>query len=431
MTSQPAPSDAAPPAAHDPYAALRIAPFRWFLLALVAMTVSAQIQSVVVGWQVYALTKNPLSLGLVGLAEALPYIACALWAGHVADRGSRRRIALVGLAVLVACSASLLSLTATGAAARGHGGLIAVYAIIVVSGLARSFLQPARQGIGAEIVPRPLYPNAVTWRSSLWQAAAVLGPAAGGLLYGFGGPTVAYATDTALMGLALLAFSRVAYTPLPREQPADAESVWTSLTTGVRYVLQQPVLTGAMTLDLFAVFFGGATALLPIFADEILKVGPQGLGLLRAAPALGAVTMSLLLAHRPPMARAGHKLFINVALFGCCMIGFALSRNVWLSLCFLALSGAVDMVSVVIRSTLLQSWTPTHLIGRVSSVNSIFVGSSNEIGMFESGVAAKALGTVPSVIFGGCMTLLVVAVTAWRVPRLRKLDRLESPTGVS
>jgi MFS family permease len=420
-----------PAAAHDPYAALRIPMFRWFLASMLTMTLGAQIQAVVVGWQVYELTRDPLSLGLVGLAEALPYISMALWAGHVADRGNRRRIALAALVVLVACSAALLALTVTGAAARGRLGLAAIYLVIIVSGVARSFLQPARQGIGAELVPRPMYPNAVTWRTSMWQTAAVLGPAAGGLLYGFGGPTVAYATDTALMVLALGAFARIAYVPAPRAEEATGEGIWASLTTGIRYVARQPVLAGAMTLDMFAVFFGGATALLPVFADEILKVGPEGLGLLRAAPAAGAVTMSLLLAHRPPMRRAGPAMFTSVALFGCCMIGFALSRHVWLSLVLLAASGAVDMVSVVIRSTLLQSWTPTHLIGRVSSVNSIFVGSSNEIGMFESGVAAKLLGTVPSVVFGGCMTLLVVAVTAWRVPILRRLDRLESPPGVA
>jgi MFS family permease len=428
VTDTPLPTNAVP---HDPYAALRIPAFRWFITSTLTMTLAAQIQSVVVGWQVYDLTKDPLSLGLIGLAEALPYIAAALWAGHVADQGNRRRISLVALTILVGCSATLLALTVTGAHAGGSAGLLAIYAVIVVSGLARSFLQPARQGMNAEIVPRPLYPNAVTWRSGVWQAAAVGGPAVGGLLYGFGGPRVAYGVDTALMVLALLAFSRVAYSPAPRVAPVEQESIWTSLTTGVRYVLRQPVLAGAMTLDMFAVFFGGATALLPVFADTVLHVGPKGLGLLRAAPAAGAVLMSLVIAHLPPMRHAGRRLFTCVALFGLCMIGFAFSREVWLSLLLLAASGAVDMVSVVIRSTLLQSWTPTHLMGRVSSVNSIFVGSSNEIGMFESGVAAKLLGTVNSVIFGGCMTLLVVAVTAWRVPILRRLDRLESPKGVA
>ena len=421
------PDQSQPTTRHDPYVALRIPAFRWFVASLLTMTLSAQIQAVVVGWQVYAITKDPLSLGLVGLAEALPYISAALWAGHVADRGDRRRIAITALSVLVVTSGSLLALTATGAAARGRAGLLAIYALIVASGLARSFLQPARQGIGAEIVPRAIYPNMVTWRTSAWQVAAVLGPATGGLLYGHFGPQFAYAVDTSLMVVALLAFSRIAYVPVARDPSPDAESVLANLTTGIRYVLRQPVLAGAMTLDMFAVFFGGATALLPIFADEVLHTGPEGLGWLRAAPAAGAVTMSLLLAHRPPMRRAGRALFLNVALFGLCMIGFALSRHFWLSLALLAASGAVDMISVVIRSTLLQSWTPTHLIGRVSSVNSIFVGSSNEIGMFESGVAAKLLGTVPSVIFGGCMTLLVVAVTAWRVPVLRKLRGLQPP----
>jgi MFS family permease len=429
VTDTPPPSALAVP--HDPYAALRIPAFRWFITSTLTMTLAAQIQSVVVGWQVYDLTKDPLSLGLIGLAEALPYIAAALWAGHVADQGNRRRISLVALTVLVGCSATLLALTVTGAHAGGRGGLLAIYGVIVISGLARSFLQPARQGMNAEIVPRALYPNAVTWRSGVWQAAAVGGPAVGGLLYGFGGPRVAYGVDVALMIAALLAFARVAYSPAPRVAPPDQESVWTSLTTGVRYVLRQPVLAGAMTLDMFAVFFGGATALLPVFADEVLHVGPKGLGLLRAAPAAGAVVMSLVIAHLPPMRHAGRRLFLCVALFGLCMIGFALSREVWLSLLLLAASGAVDMVSVVIRSTLLQSWTPTHLMGRVSSVNSIFVGSSNEIGMFESGVAAKLLGTVNSVVFGGCMTLVVVAITAWRVPILRRLDRLESPKGVA
>ena len=419
------------PIPHDPYAALRIPAFRWSIASVLTMTVAAQVQAVVVGWQVYDLTRDPLSLGIIGLAEALPYIMFALWAGHVADQGNRRRIALVALAVLVACSAALLALTATGAVTRGRGGLLAVYGVIIISGIARSFLQPARQGMNAEIVPRALYPNAVTWRSSIWQAAAVGGPALGGLLYGFSGPRLAYTVDTALMIVALLTLALVAYEPGSREPAAATESRWASLTTGVRYVLRQPVLAGAMTLDMFAVFFGGATALLPVFADEVLHVGPKGLGLLRAAPAAGAVAMSLLLAHLPPMRRAGRRLFACVALFGLCMIGFGLSRSFALSLGLLAASGAVDMVSVVIRSTLLQSWTPTYLMGRVSSVNSIFVGSSNEIGMFESGVAAKLMGTVNSVVFGGCMTLVVVALTAWRVPILRRLDRLESPKGIA
>ena len=411
------------PASHDPYAAFRVTAFRWFVASSFSMTVGAQIQAVIVGWQVYALTRDPLALGMIGLAEALPYIATALYAGHVADRHDRKRIALASLAVLVACSAALLWLTQSGAV-REAPGRAALYVVIVVSGVARSFLQPARSGIGVEIVPRALYANAVTWRSSTWQVAAVLGPAIGGGLYAWGGATLSYAVDMALMIVALLAMLRLRYVPGERPPRAD-EGTWASLTSGLHFVRRQPIVIGAMSLDLFSVLFGGATALLPIFAAEVLHVGASGLGLLRAAPAAGAVAVSLLLAHRPPMRRAGRAMLGGVALFGVCMIGFALSREFWLSLAFLAGSGAVDMVSVVVRQTLLQTMTPAHLMGRVSSVNAIFVGSSNEIGAFESGVAAKLIGAVPAVFVGGCLTLVVVAVTAWRVPALRRLGRLD------
>ena len=409
---------------HDPYAAFRLTSFRWFIVCIVAMTVAAQIQAVIVGWQVYALTKDPLALGMIGLAEALPYIGTALYAGHVADRHDRKRLALLSLGVLVGCSGALLWLTTSGAI-RSASGVVAIYAVIVASGVARSFLQPARSGIGVEIVPRELYANAVTWRSSAWQLAAVLGPAVGGGLYAWRGAAGGYAVDMALMVVALLAMARMAYTPAARP-PTAGEGTWSSLTSGLRFVRGQPVVLGAMSLDLFSVLFGGATALLPIFADEVLHVGASGLGLLRAAPAVGAVAVSVALAHRAPMRRAGRAMLGGVALFGLCMIGFALSRSFWLSMLFLAGSGAVDMVSVVVRSTLLQTLTPTHLMGRVSSVNAIFIGSSNEIGAFESGVAAKLIGAVPAVWVGGCLTLVVVGVTAWLVPPLRRLGRLDS-----
>ncbi|HTC24938.1 MAG TPA: MFS transporter, partial [Gemmatimonadales bacterium] len=297
-----------------------------------------------------------------------------------------------------------------------------IYAVIFVTGVARSFLQPARQALGAELVPRSLYPNAVAWRSSIWQLAAVVGPALGGLLYGFAGPAAAYGVGLALTGVALVAITTLKHVGSAR--PSDDGSVRDSLGAGVRFLRGQPILLGAITLDLFSVLFGGATALLPIFAADILHVGPQGLGLLRAAPSVGAVLTSLVLAHRRPLRRAGPTLLTYVACFGLTMIGFGLSRNFVLSAVLLAVSGAVDMVSVVIRSTLLQVSTPASLLGRVSSVNQIFIGSSNEIGAFESGVAARLMGTVPSVVFGGTVTLLVVAATAWRVPELRKLRDL-------
>ena len=384
------------------------------------MTLGTQIQATVVAWQVYALTKDPLSLGLVGLAEALPFIGAALYAGHVADRYDRKTLSLIALAVQLACGAALLVLTLYSDRLLA-GTVLPIYAVVSVSGLARSFLQPARTALGAEIVPRETYTNAITWRSSLWQFAAVIGPAAGGILYGFSGARLAYSVETVLCAIAVLLFGQVAYTRLPAL--LNESTIGENLTVGIRFLMKQPELLGAQLLDLFSVLFGGAPALLPIFSSEILHVGPQGLGILRSAPAAGAVLISLLLVHRR-LRNAGPTLFVCVAIFGLCWILFALSHWFWLSLMLLLISGMVDNVSVVIRSTLLTVRTPPHLLGRVSAVNQIFIGSSNEIGSFESGVAAKLLGTVRSVIFGGLMTLGVVGVTAWKIPSLRDLDEL-------
>jgi MFS family permease len=403
---------------HDPYASLRVLNFRWFVASLMAMTIATQIQAVVVAWQIYDLTRDPLSLGLIGLAEAVPFIGVALFAGHVADRVSRIRISLIALSALLVCSVALLGFTLVPGVITPHR-VWPLYLVIFLSGIARSFLQPARSALGAELVPRELYPNAVTWRSSTWQFATVVGPAAGGLVYGFGSASAAYALDVVIMAISVLALGAMRHSSQPAA--AAGESFVESLTTGIRFVRAQPIILGALSLDLFSVLFGGAVALLPIFAAEILRVGPQGLGVLRAAPAIGAVTMSVLLAHLPPLGRAGRTLLYSVALFGLCMIGFGLSRNFLLSIALLAASGMADTVSVVIRSTLLQVLTPSHLLGRVSSVNAIFIGSSNEIGAFESGTAARLIGTVPAVVLGGMATLAVVAVTAVKVPSLRRL----------
>ncbi len=407
---------------HDPYAALRHGDFRWYALSLMAMTVATQIRGVVVAWQLYALTHDPLVLGLIGLAEALPFIATALFAGHTADRTDRRTVALAAMVALCVCAGALLTLSLRRAVTVADVPWF--YLVIGVSGIARSFLMAARTALVAELVPRDQYANATAWRTSSWQLAAVLGPAVGGLLYAFGGPAVAYATDLALMAVGVGALLLVR--PRGRPQVVFGEGVRESLGAGIRFVFSQPILLGAISLDLFSVLFGGAVALLPVFAADILHVGPEGLGLLRAAPAVGAVGMSLWLAHRPPLRRAGPALLINVALFGVSIIAFGLSQTFWLSAVLLVFNGAVDTVSVVIRSTILQEWTPTPLLGRVAAVNSIFIGSSNEIGAFESGVAAKLLGVVPSVVFGGMMTLGIVGVTAWRVPALRKLKELRA-----
>ena len=385
------------------------------------MTLASQLQAVVVGWQVYAITHDPLSLGLLGLAEALPFIAVALPAGYVADRWNRRTITVCSLAVNVACAVGLLAFSATPGLMQ-RAGVTPVYAIIFVSGIARSLLQPARQALGAEIIPRTMYENAIAWRSSSWQTAAVIGPAIGGLLYGFAGPVAAYATGAVLMSFALVGFLTVHYAP--GERASDKTPILTGLVTGLRFVWNEPVILAALSLDLFSVFLGGAEALLPVFASEILKVGPQGLGILRAAPAAGAVLMGVFLAHRGPIERAGRAMLLAVATFALAIIGFGLSTSFVLSAALLMVSGMADNVSVVIRSTLLQLLTPPEMLGRVSAVNSVFIGSSNELGAFESGVAARLLGAVPAVVLGGTASLLVVGVTARLVPRLRTLGRI-------
>jgi MFS family permease len=410
---------------HDPYAALRYPSFVRYIVVLFTLTLGIQIQGTVVGWQVYDLTKDPLALGMIGLAEALPAISLALWGGHVADRHDRRRVALIALWVLVGCSAALWFLAGArplGAEMLTRTRLTAIYGVIILSGVARAFLQPARQALSAELVPRALFSNAITWRSGSWQLAAVIGPALGGILYAAGGTQLAYTVDAALMVFATLVLVSISHRS--PERGVTHEGILESVTGGVRFVFREPVLLGALTLDLFSVFFGGAVALLPIFAAEILEVGPVGLGILRGAPAVGAVITSIALARRKDWSHTGHVLLWSVAGFGTCMVLFGLSTSFYLSVALLVLSGIFDMVSVVIRSTLLQSRTPEALLGRVSSVNQIFVGSSNEIGMFESGVTARWWGASASVMVGGVATLGVVGVIAWFVPTLRRLGRL-------
>lgn len=384
-------------------------------------TIAREAQIVVVGWQVYEITKDPLSLGMIGLAEALPFIAVALYAGHVADRWPRRPIAIAGMFGMLLSSIALLLFTTTGMIERR---VWPIYLVIFLSGITRSFLRPAFTALSAELITRDIYANAVAWRSSTWQLAAVIGPALGGLVYGFAGAAVAYGGVTVLMALALGGLWLISHNARP--QPREEIPISESLSIGIRFIWGQPVLLAAMTLDLFSVLFGGAVALLPIFA-RILGAGPQGLGLLRAAPAAGSLVTGIIVAHRPPMKRSGPALFAAVAIFGVTMIAFALSRSFLLSLVLLTISGMADNVSVIVRGTLLQTMTPENLLGRVSSVNQVFIGASNEIGAFESGVAARLMGTVPSVIFGGVMTLVVVAITLWRSPALRRMKEIHGP----
>lgn len=405
-----------------PYAALKIPDFRLFISARFCTTLAIQIQSVVVAWQVYEITNDPLSLGLIGLAEAVPSIAVSLYAGHIADVVQRKKIILFCVTTLLACSISLLYFTLTPGKVFLQYGIIPIYSVIFVSGIARGFLSPAFFSFMPQLVPRELYTNAVTWNSTLWETAAISGLALGGLLYGLFGITTAYMMDVFLTFSGLMLLTQVGYKPLPPETAEDGLAE--KIKAGLRFVFHNKIILGAISLDLFAVLFGGAVALLPIFAKEILFIGPIGLGILRAAPSLGALIIAFYITHHPIQKNTGKILLLCVAGFGICMILFALSTEFWLSLIILIASGGFDCISVIIRITLLQTLTPENIKGRVSAVNHIFVGSSNEIGMFESGVAARVMGTVPSVIFGGCMTLFVVGLTGWFAKSLRRLQKV-------
>ena len=400
----------------DPYQALRFREYRNFLAGSVALTMGTQIQTLVMGWQVYHITRDPLSLGLIGLCEAAPFLGLTLIGGYAADRMDRRTLSLLALASLLLGAALLLGLN-LGAAPRLAWPF---YAIQGLAGVGRAFYRPASQALGTELVPMEAYQNAATWRGSSMQLAQVLGPALGGLILGYGSAFLAYLAEGLLMASAVVSMLLVA----PRPRALKQTRLLKSLGEGVVFVFTHRLLLGAMSLDLFAVLFGGAVALLPVFAADILHVGPQGFGLLRTAPAAGSVLMGLWLAHHPPRRRAGLVLLICVGVFGLCWIGFALSWWFWLSISLLAVSGAMDNVSVVLRGTLIQARTPPEMMGRVQAVGGFFIGSSNELGGFESGLAARLLGLIPSVVFGGCMTLGVVGFTAWRVPELRKLKKI-------
>jgi len=424
--STPPPAASSPVAggAREPSGSLWRHPgYRWFLVMVMAATLASQIQGAAISYQLYALTHDPLSLGLVGLAEALPFIGLSLPAGHFADVHDRKRLGAGALAVLGAAAAGFWVVSRS----RDHLGVGAVracaYGLLAVTGVCRAFLLPSRNGLTSSIVPRPLLPAAVKARTALWQVTAVAGPAVGGAIYAAFGPTAAYAVATALLGAALVSWTRIVV-PRAAASAGPRQAMAASLAAGFRFLRSEPVILAAIALDLFAVLFGGAAALLPVFADEILRVGPSGFGLLRAAPGVGAIVTSLVLVAAPPFRRSGRAMLVSVGLFGAFTIAFGLSRWFALSLLLLAASGAADMVSVVIRGTLIQVRVPNQMQGRLTAINQIFIGSSNEIGAFESGVAARLLGTVPSVVVGGTVTLLVVAAAAWRAPALRELEKI-------
>ncbi len=374
--------------------------------------------AVVLGYQVYELTQSPLSLGILGLVEAIPSLSLALYGGHVADRHDRRRILRTTLGALIVCASALALLQGADLGRSPH--LMLLYAVVFIAGIARGFAEPAAAALEAQVVPWELLINSSTLMASCWMTAAVLGPLAGGFAFARFGAGWTFGGVAFLFALAWMSITRIGPKPVPAA-PAD-ESVWDSVAAGVRYVLADQVMLGSMALDLFAVLFGGAIALLPIFAADILNVGPMGLGVLNAAPTSGALLTLVWASRRPPVRHAGRNLIFAVAGFGVSMIVFALSRSFALSVIALAASGAFDGVSVVIRRGILRLLSPDHLRGRIASVSMIFIGSSNELGAFESGVTAAWLGTARSVWIGGILTLVVVAAAAACAPKLRRLS---------
>lgn len=401
-------------------AALRHRDFRIYQAARFLVTVATQMQAVAIAWQVYDITHRAIDLGYVGLAEFLPTFGLALFAGSVADRFDRKRIVIITNLIVASCAIVLLLMSWTG-----RGGVLGIYAVIVAFGVGRAFSNPAGSALAPMLVPVEDFPNAVAWSSSFWQVATIVGPSLGGVLYGAGGAPAVYATNAlfTLAASALLFFVK----PRAAGAPAKAASVETFL-AGIRYVRRNRILLGSISLDLFAVLFGGATALLPVYASDVLHVGPWGLGVLRSAPAVGAAGTAIVVAHYPLKRHAGATMYWCVAIFGLATVVFGVSHSFFLSLFALLVTGASDMVSVVVRQTLVQLKTPDEMRGRVSAVNMMFVASSNELGEFESGITAAWFGAIPAVILGGIASVLVVGAYALGFPELRKVDRLDDVT---
>lgn len=406
----------------DPYAALKYPEFNLFLLIRFAMVFAWSMQFIVIEWEVYSLTKDPLSLGIIGLMEVIPAISMALYAGHVVDQKEKKSLLVMCLLGFSVISLGLFLITwpAIVQDLSKNTILWTIYILIFFGGLIRAFLGPTVFSLFSLIVPKKIYPNAATWSSSVWQLAAVVGPAIGGFCIHWIGVHWSLCLVFALTVFALLVLTKIEKKPILNQK--IGEPVFESLKQGIHFVYTNKVILTAISLDMIAVLFGGAIALLPIYAQDILKVGPEGFGILRAAPAVGALLMMFTSAHFPLHKNAGNKLLMAIFGFGCCIIVFGLSTSFWLSAFALLASGLADGISVIIRQTILQIKTPDAMRGRVASVNSIFVGSSNELGAFESGVTARLMGTVAAVVFGGTMTLITVVFTGFISPDFRKLD---------
>ncbi|MGE0736859.1 MAG: MFS transporter [Alphaproteobacteria bacterium] len=404
----------------SPYLLLKQRGFVLYWTARVLSNLSMQVTSVAVGWYVYDVTRDPLDLGFVGLAQFLPALVLVLFTGQAADRFNRRRIMALCMALEAGCAATLLYF----AFQPGHA-IWPIFVVLTAFGCARAFMGPAALSLLPNIVSAEDLPNAIALNSSSWQAATILGPVIGGLLYGISAEA-AYGTAIAMFAIGALCAIAV---PQPAQKIVREPTSWAVLSAGFRFIWKQQIVFGAITLDLFAVLLGGATALLPVYARDILDVGPWGLGLLRSAPGIGAIVMGLYLAVRPIENHAGMKMFFAVGLFGLLTIIFGISTAPWLSIAALALMGAADMISVYVRQTLVQLVTPDNMRGRVNAVNMVFVGASNELGEFRAGVSASWIGTIPAVVIGGIGTMAVAVLWAARYPQLRRVRRLTADVG--
>jgi MFS family permease len=406
----------------DPIAAMRIAEYRNLMLGRFLFIMGLRMMGTLVGWWVYELTNDPFAIGLIGLSEVIPAVSLSLYAGHIIDISERRKLLLTGVSLYLLCAGLLLMLSTqfTSQFFSNHWITFCIYIIIFFTGIFRSFTGPSFGTMVASIVPKDLLQNATTWNQGIWLSASVIGHASVGFFIAGFGNTASLGIIVFLVCIGLFFIWRIK--PKPPLNDRSEKKTLESVKEGIRFVLKTKEVLGALSLDLFAVLFGGAVAMIPVFAKDILKAGAVGFGWLNAASDIGSIMVIVLLTIFPLRKQQGRKLFFAVGSFGICILIFAISRSFWISFVALLLSGIVDGISVVIRGTILQLKTPDNMRGRVMSVNSMFINSSNELGQFESGVAAKLLGVVPSVIFGGCMTIFVVATTWFKAPVLRKME---------
>lgn len=405
----------------DPYAALRFPEFRAFIVGNSVFTMALLMQEVILSYEIYKITHNPLALGLIGLAEVVPYICLALFGGHFADTRDKKRILQISLGFIILGSIILLYSALNLNGTQRDIQIYIIYFVIFLIGLSKGFFSPAASSLNPFLVPKEIFANAATWNSSFWQVGAILGPGMAGFIYALMGLKGALIFVIGLLLVVMGCITFIAKKPIPPKK-SQAESLWESLREGISFVFKTKTILYAISLDLFSVLFGGVVAILPIFAEDILKVGAEGLGILRAAPSVGAVATMAFMLYFPPLKHAWRNLILAILGFGIATLTFGLSTNFMLSVIALFFTGAFDSVSVVIRQTILRFYTPDEMRGRVSSVNGIFVSSSNELGAFESGLAAKLMGTVPSVIAGAITTITLVSIVAIKSKELFKLN---------